>query len=1194
MDKKAIKLFAIGARNKLINEVKYEMVRLGINENNIFEPSQHDSEREIFNIGAAEPIMLYKNQIQQRNDLIDLIDKKGYENVTEEIAYTWFNRIIAIRFLEVNDYLPSKIRVLSSETKGKIEPDIITEIFNINLDLSENDIDEIHRLKDNNKLDELFQILFLKQCNKLNEILPELFSKTEDFHELLLSISFTKKDGIIRQLIDTIDEEDFKNEVEIIGWLYQYYNTELKDDTFAQMKKRVKISKERIPAATQLFTPDWIVKYMVENSLGRLWLEGHPNDELKKSWKYYLDETEQEENVKTELEKIKTKYQNISVEEIKILDPCMGSGHILTYVFDILMEIYLSQGYTKQIATISILKNNLYGLEIDDRAYQLAYFAIMMKARSYNRQIFKEKIELNITSIQESNGISNNLIEYVSNNDKEIRSQLEYLKNIFIDAKNYGSLIYLKSIYFNKIQNNLLNNLSMKTILKNKYFQDTKIQILPLIKQSNILSKKFNIVITNPPYMGSSGMNKQLSNFLKKQFTDSKRDLFAVFIEKCQNFTLNHGFIAMITQQSFMFLSSFEKLREKFLNNNIINMIHLGARAFEEIGGEVVQATSFVLQKSKINDYVSTFVKLSEENSEKLKEKSFLNMKNKFTTKTITFSKIPGSPIAYWIGPELINAFKDGKPLGDISDVKQGLATADNNRFLRFWHEVDINKIGFNINDFEYAKSSKYKWFPYNKGGDYRKWYGNQDYVVNWENDGFEIKNFKDKNNKLRSRPQNTNFYFKESITYTLLSSSKFGVRFCPKGFIFDVNGSSIFTNSKTMLYLLSFLASNICKIYLSILNSTMAFQVGDLKKLPLIYSEEKAERINKKTIENIEISKKDWDSSELSWNFKKNRLINSTNLIEDSFKKWENVCSKRFDKLKNNEQELNQIFINIYKLDNIITNEINENELTLINPNIEKEIMILLSYFVGCLFGRYSLDKDGLIFAGGKFDFSNYTKRIKDKKNIFLIPDNDNIVPILDSEYFEDDIVKTFEKFLKITFSNETLEENLLFIAKNLKSKGKTNREIIRNYFLNNFFKDHVKTYKKTPIYWLFSSGKENGFKALIYMHRYSSDLVARLRIEYLHKTQKIIELGIETKENIIQNSANDREISEAKKERNKLVKQLEETREYDEALSHIANQQISIDLDDGVKVNYAKFQNVEVINSSGKMKKINLLEKI
>lgn len=559
MDKKAIKLFAIDARNKLIDEVKYEMSRLGINKNGISEPSQQDSEREIFTIGAGEPITLYKNQIQQRNDLINLINEKGYENVTEEIAYTWFNRIIAIRFLEVNDYLPSKVRVLSSETEGKIEPDIITYVFDVDLDLSDNDIDEIHRLKDVNRLDELFQILFLRQCNKLNEILPELFSKTEDFHELLLSISFTKKEGVIRQLIDTIDEEDFKNEVEIIGWLYQYYNSELKDDTFAQMKKRVKISKERIPAATQLFTPDWIVKYMVENSLGRLWLEGHPNNELKRSWEYYLDEAEQEENVKIELEKIKHSTKNISVEKIKVLDPCMGSGHILTYVFDILMEIYLSEGYTETDAAISILKNNLYGLEIDDRAYQLAYFAIMMKARSYNRQILKEKIQLNIVPIQESNGISNDLIEYASNNDSELKSQLEYLKNTFIDAKNYGSLINLRKQNLD-FEDKILNIKTQKTLMENKYLQEIRDFIIPLLKQTKILSQKYEVVITNPPYFNK--YNDSLKKYVSLHYKDYSKDLFSIFIYKNLQFTKINGYCGFMTPFVWMFISSYEKLRK--------------------------------------------------------------------------------------------------------------------------------------------------------------------------------------------------------------------------------------------------------------------------------------------------------------------------------------------------------------------------------------------------------------------------------------------------------------------------------------------------------------------------------------------------------------------------------------------------------------------------------------------------------
>jgi hypothetical protein len=749
-------------------------------------------------------------------------------------------------------------------------------------------------------------------------------------------------------------------------------------------------------------------------------------------------------------------------------------------------------------------------------------------------------------------------------------------------------LLNLKLSNYGEIWKKISAIINLKTITESKHSQDSNEKIYPLIKQSHILSKKYNIVITNPPYMGGGGMNLNLTNFLKKTFPDSKKDLFAVFIEKCQNFTLDYGFTSMITQQSFMFLSSFEKLREKFLQNNIINMAHLGARAFDEIGGEVVQASSFVLQKVYINEYISTFIKLTGENSEKLKEESFLKHKNEFTTKTTDFSKIPGTPIAYWVEPELINAFKNGKKLSDISEVKQGLATSDNKRFLRFWHEVNFKNIDFNSKNTVDAKERDFTWFPYNKGGSFRKWYGNHEYIVNYHNDGYEIKESVMKKYTYLKTPdfvvKNTKFYFKEGITWSATTSGESSFRFSYKGFVFDAKGPTLFVNEKyDKFYILGLLNSKISSMILEVLSPTLDFNPGYISKIPIIYKNN--DLITKIIQENIDICKKEQDLFENSWNFNHNSLIkNNCNKIANSIANYKNYENDLFETLKKNESKLNEFFKNIYGFIEIDT-KVSDEKISIKKTNIANLIELLISYFVGCLFGRYSLDQEGLIYAGGEWDLSKYHK---------FIPDDDNIIPVLDSEYFEDDIINKFVEFIKVAFSEETLEENLVFIAKNLKTKGKTNREIIRNYFLNNFYKNHVQMYKKTPIYWLFDSGKNNAFKALIYMHRYRPDLVARVRTDYLHKTQKAIEIAIENSESIIQNSSNNKEIANANKEKNKLLKQLEEIREYDEALAHIANQQIEIDLDDGVKVNYEKFQNVEIITKSGKVKKINLLKKI
>ncbi|MDR3063642.1 MAG: BREX-1 system adenine-specific DNA-methyltransferase PglX, partial [Methanobrevibacter sp.] len=768
---------------------------------------------------------------------------------------------------------------------------------------------------------------------------------------------------------------------------------------------------------------------------------------------------------------------------------------------------------------------------------------------------------------QESNSITDDFIEYLSKNDSQLKSQLEYLRKTFIDAKNYGSLLNLKNQNFHDILNHLLEKRNSKTLTDEKYNQEINNILSSLIKQSTILSEKFDIVLTNPPYMGGGGMNPELTNFLKKNFPDSKKDLFAVFIEQCQNFTSQKGFTAMITQQSFMFLSSFEKLREKFLENNIINMIHLGARAFEEIGGEVVQASSFVIQKTKISNYKSTFVKLTDENSEKAKEKKFLTHEKEFIAKTTDFSKIPGSPIAYWVEPELINAFKNGKSLDILSNFTGSQnKTADNNKYLRMHWEIDNRKIGS-------------KWALYAKGGEYRKFYGNIEIVVDWSE---EARSFY-KNNKT-SNLLNEHYWYKKGITFTKISSKGASFRYMPENCIFDMGGPSLI-EVENLWYCLGFLCSKIAENYLKMMNPTLNTQIKEVKVLPIIISAEIKEEVEILTKRNVEISKEDWDNYETSVDFLVHPFLRfkSSSLFE-SFNLWKKYNIENFNEFKQNEDKINKLFIETYGVKSL-SPEIEDNEVTLKTAESISDVKNFISYFVGCLFGRYSLDKERFIFSGGKINLNDYCS---------FIPDDDNIIPVLDSDYFEDDIVTRFIEFLKVTFGEEYLEENISFIASHLGKKGNSNREIIRNYFLNDFFKNHVKMYKKTPIYWLFSSGKNNGFKALIYMHRYSSELVARVRTDYLHKTQKSIEIAIENCDNIINNSSNNKEVSTASKEKNKLLKQLEETRAYDKALGHIANKQIAIDLDDGVKINYEKFQNVEITTSNEKIKKVNILEQI
>ncbi|WP_352407114.1 BREX-1 system adenine-specific DNA-methyltransferase PglX [Acetoanaerobium noterae] len=1230
MNKSAIKSFAIWARTKLINEITYKSGLIGITDKGISHPLDSSTDNiQYFNIGTEKPYEIKNREIKQRDAYIKRIKEKeatsdyntAFNYVIEEIAYTWFNRLIAIRFMEVNDYLPSKTRVLSSETKGKTEPDMVTSPFDTEMEFTSEEKDYIISLKHDNKLDELFRFLFIKQCNTLNAVLPELFEKTSDYTELLLTISFTDSDGIVSHLVNDIPEEDFTEAVEIIGWLYQYYNTEPKDEVFALLKKNVKITKERIPAATQLFTPDWIVRYMVENSLGRLWVEGHPNNELQSNWKYYLEEAEQEEQVKQELEKIREEYKRLNPIDIKVIDPCMGSGHILVYAFDVLMQIYESQGYTQRDAANSIIEHNLYGLDIDDRAYQLAYFAVMMKARKYDRRFLTKEIKPKLYAIKESNEINKNHLKYFGNSLSDIEknlatSQVEYLIDTYIDAKEYGSILNVDDCNWELLYRFIEDfNIEGQMSLDSVGAEDTRKSLKELIPIAHAMAQKYDVVITNPPYMGGSGMNTKVSNYVKKHYPDSKSDLFAVFIEKCMNMTKKNAFQSMITQHAWMFLSSYEKLRSNIIKNDFISMAHLGARAFEEIGGEVVQTTSFVLRTSDIKDYKAKFVRLVDFNSQILKQEAFLAHQNMHTAIKENFSKIPGSPIAYWVSEKAIINFDKDKLSDKIKAVK-GLDTCDNDKYTRDWYEINSNNIRLNAENLNDTYDNK--WFPYCKGGGFRKWYGFFDKVVDWEKDGKVLRNIRNENGKIKSRPQNTRFYFKEGLTFSTITSYKLSIRKM-KNSIFGGGGSGIFIDSK-FNEIFAFLNSKLAEFYLKLLNPTLNFLVGDILSMPFIVNE--INEIDNFVNQNVKMSKTDWDSFETSWDFRKHPLIDEALLISDmddweemnnssdletspeieiffdtgidiisnriatSYEMYRDFTERQFNKLKSNEEELNRIFIDIYGLHDELTPDVEDKDVTIYRIFDSKEaipesmksskyaltkhdvIVSFVSYAVGCMFGRYSLDVEGLAYAGGDWDDSKYS---------LYIPDRDNCIPITDEEYLEDDIVGRFVEFVKVVYGADTLEENLDFIAEALETKGNTSKEMIRNYFVKDFYKDHVKTYQKRPIYWLYDSGKQNGFKALVYMHRYTADTTGIVRVDYLHKIQKIYTSEIDRMKDMAENSDNAREVAQAEKRKEKLIKQLKETKEYDEKIAHLALSRIAIDLDDGVKVNYEKVQTAQ-----------------
>ena len=1192
MNKSAIKNFAIWARNKLIADISYRAGLMGITAEGISTAlPQSTMSTEFYDIGTENPYSISGDAIKQRRKLVEVIRRKeedtdyqaAYKYIIEEVAYTWFNRLIAIRFMEVNDYLPSHIRVLSSET-GKLEPDIVTNPFDAEPEFTDEEREKVIQLKTENQLDELFRILFIKQCNALNEYLPALFEKTNDYTELLLNISVIDQDGVVYKLIHDISEDDFNIEkggqIEIIGWLYQYYNTEPKAEVFGR-PSGTKIRKEDVPAATQLFTPDWIVRYMVENSLGRLWVEGHPNDELKANWKYYLEEAAQEPEVEEKLAEIRKEYAKLNPEDIKLIDPCMGSGHILVYAFDVLMQIYESAGYGQRDAARSILENNIYGLDIDDRAFQLAYFAVMMKARQYNRRILTGEHKPNLYSIKESNGVNRAHIKYfgmsLSEADKEKAvSQINSLLDIFIDAKEYGSILTVEEYDWELLERFIEDSdssgqISMETV----GIEDTKESLSKMIAQGKVLGQKYWVTVTNPPYLGGRNQNDIVLKYITERVEEGKADLYSAFIMRCNLFTRKNGYRAMITQHSWMFLSSFEKLRKRELDFEIVNMIHLGARAFDEISGEVVQTTTWVLKKVCIDKYIAKYFRLLKYCGEREKEKAYLERKDLYNARKDKYYKLPGLPIAYWFCNT--NIFKQGNSLESIANPRQGLKTLDNEYYLKLWFEVKAKDICFNAKSIKEAKDTNKKWFPINHGGDFRQYYGNNSYVVNWRNDGEEMKAFAIKKYKSITRTiTNISYYFKSGITWSVLCSSPSFRRY-DEGFIFSNGGQCIVPDdpSVDLDYLTGFLNSNVAKYILNILSPTLGFESGYVKKLPVIWgNDDDCNRASELSKENIRIAKCDWDQFETSWDFVKHPLVNYdteyTSLLRDKYESWISECKDRVSIVKKNKVELNKLYMKIYNMECDIESDVKDKEVSIYSGDIKNDIKSLLSYAVGCMFGRYSLNSDGLIDTGGIWNEKSYGT---------FSPNVDNIIPITDEEYFECDIVSRFSTWLKYVYGESTLEENLEFIANVLGGKGNSSRNIIRNYFLNEFFKDHCSVYTfassgKRPIYWLFDSGKQNGFKALIYLHRYNADTIGNLRIDYLHRMQRIYESESSRMQDTIEHSTNAREVATATKRREKLQKQLKECREYDEKIAHLALSRIELDLDDGVKVNYRKLQ--------------------
>lgn len=1181
MNKTAIRKFAERAREKLIEDIKYKAGIVGITENGIAEKlSQSTSDTYFYDVGTKDYTKISGIEIKQRDALVKAIQTKehsyksyqeAFENVIEEVAYTWFNRLIAIRFMEVNDYLPSGVRVLSSENKAKKEPDLVTTPFDTDLEFTSYEQDRMIQLKDDNKLDELFRMLFIKQCNKLHDILPELFEKTDDYSELLLTISFTDPEGIIHHLINDIEDVDFRindemytddgkikadGQVEIIGWLYQYYISKKHDEIVNIYKGTVK--KADIPAATQLFTTDWVVRYMVDNSLGRYWIERNPESRLAEKLNFF---------VTPKNGKIKYIDEKVYPTDLTFFDPCMGSGHILVYAFDVLMEIYREAGYSDRDAAASIVENNLFGMDIDKRAYQLAYFAVMMKARSYNRRVLTKGIANNLAVVEESNGIDKFSCDGLTI-DNEQNKTGEYLVNVYRDAQEIGTLQTVEKRDYENFTlhlNDIESNTTQIDIFTTTWMNDTLPKMIQLARQAEIMSKKYAVVCTNPPYMNK--LEGQLKKFVVDNYKPYSGDLFSVFI--CRNFGYckPEGYSAFMTPFVWMFIKTYEKLREFVIDTkSITTLVQMEYSAFEEA---TVPICSFVLQNCK-NVEKSLCFRLSDFKGgmEVQKQKVLEALADKecgyfYEAHQSNFSKIPGSPIAYWVSQKLLEVFVNEKLLGDITQVKIGMGTGKNDVFVRNWWEINNTTMDISLQSISDLSKSKGKWFPYNKGGDFRLWYGNLQEVLWFDNEG------QAKMKMMSGHRENGgyDYYFKKGITWTFISSSKFGVRSRPYGSLFDVAGSTLFTDDSLYYYVLAFMSSNVCNYILKMLNPTLNYQAGNIKSLPVKIEEK--EIVDSIAYSNVEISRCDWDSFETSWDFEKHPLLcYDADTVTSAFEAWSKECDIRYNQLKANEEELNRNFIDIYGLQDELTPNVEDKDITVRKADLQRDVKSLISYAVGCMFGRYSLDVDGIAYAGGEWDNSKYST---------FIPDEDNCIPITDEEYFEDDIVGLFCAWLKKAYGEDTLEENLDFIANALGNKGKTSREVIRNYFLTDFIKDHIKTYQKRPIYWLFDSGKQNGFKALVYMHRWNADTTGNMRVEYLHRMQRVYEKEIERMQEIIDNSSDNKEISNATKRKEKLQKQIKETEDYDAKVAHLALSRIDIDLDDGVKVNYEKVQTVD-----------------
>ena len=1161
MDKNAIKKYAVWARRELIERVSQRALRFGITADGKADPTAD----------SVNGYLLSSTEKKQREALIKKVEEHGYEQVVEEVAYTWFNRFAALRFMEVNGYLPSHVRVFTNDA-GEFKPQILAEA--IHLELDGLNMDKVYELKDANDTEELYRYLLIVQCNALNAILPGMFQRIADYTELLLPENLLREGSVIHRMVTDISEEDFndtkdkdESRIEIIGWLYQYYISEKHEEVVNVIGKKV-VEKENVAAATQLFTTDWVVRYLIDNSVGRYWIERNPNSTLADKLTYF---------VKPKDGVIKTVDEKITPQELTVFDPCVGSGHFLVYAFEVLMKIYSEYGYNDKDAVVEIVQNNLYGLDIDGRAVQLAYFAVMMKARRYDRRFLTRHIQPHVYEIIESNGTDASSIEYFCDGDTILRKDIKSILDTFVDAKEYGSILQVPEVDFKKI-NERISQLAEDVSLYNTYLLG---DFKNLMRVAEVMSGKYAVLATNPPYLNK--FDVKLKKFIVDNYNDYKGDLFSVFIYRNFGFSKKNGYSCLMTPMVWMFIQTYEKLRKYIIDNkDITTLIQFEYSAYEEA---TVPICTFVL-KNYSSGNKGSYLRLVDyrggmevQRNKAIEAISTHDSKIYYEADVKNFYDIPTAPIAYWASNVVRNAFKYSS-LYERSVSPSQNVTGNNGKYVRKHWELEQMKIGGNDS-----------WIFYCKGGGYRKWWGNLDDVVNWTPEARHIYQFGD--GLHASQIINKDYWYKKGITWGLITSSVPSFRIMPYGATFDKGGSTVIVDNDVYNFTLGLLNSKVYISIVSMLNPTLNYQVKDVRSMPLILKD--TDNINRIVNDVVAISKLNWDSFETSWEFSCHPIVaeaikrkhgdKDNNLtIEYEYNFVVQEFEKRFIKLKAEEEELNHIFIDIYGLKEELTPEIEDKDVTVARIYDTKEevpdsmkgnsffltkedvMKSFISYAVGCMFGRYSLDVEGLAYAGGEWDANKYKT---------FLPDIDAIIPICDDEYFEDDIVGRFVQFVEVVYGKDTLEENLQFIADALGGKG-TAREVIRNYFVSSFYADHVKTYKKCPIYWLFDSGKKNGFKCLIYMHRYQPDTLARIRTDYIHEQQSRYRTVIDSLEQQIASAGSSSERVKLTKLLNTRQAQAKEIREYEEKVHHLADQMIEIDLDDGVKHNYAIFKDV------------------